>query len=230
MRLQPSLLLSLIVIAFAEEACDADASALPPADTVADATFRIDSQDYPEWLQHNGKKQLLTGGGTRYKFGVIKVYALGLYLGEDSISGHLAAWAGVSEKALAKDTSFAQALITGTFDRTLALQFHRSVDGATLAGAMKDSLASRLDAAMLVSFHAALDKALPNGAQAGTRLYFLCKSDGLHVAVATTEIVASVTEPSVCNALFDIFYGASPIAPAAKDGMLAGFAKLTARQ
>ena len=222
------MLLSLIALASTEEARDADAPILPPADTEADATVRIDGREYPKWLQHIGKKQVLTGGGTRYKYGLAKVYALGLYIDEGAISGRLGAWAGTSDKVLAKDASFTQAVISGNFDRTLALQFHRSVDGATVAGAIKDSLASRLDATIVASFHAALNGALAAGTQVGTRLYFLCKPDGLHIAVATTKIVASVTEPSVCGALFEVYYGSSPVAPAAKDGMISGFSKLTA--
>jgi len=222
-----SFLLVIAAAAFADEACDAAAASATLPDGVADSLFHIDGRSYPEWVRHNGKKLLLTGGGTRYKYGVAKIYALGLYIEEAALSGSLAAWAGATEKSLAKDGSFSELLAMGSFAKTLGLHFHRSVDGATIAEAIKDSLTSRLEPAAVASFHRALIGALAAGVDIGTQLYFSCRPDEIQVSVdALANVVATVREPSVCEALFEVYYGAAPVAPSAKAGMISGFVKL----
>ena len=42
----------------------------------------------------------MAGGGTRYKYGVAKVYAVGLYVDEASVAGALKAYADVDGKAV----------------------------------------------------------------------------------------------------------------------------------
>ena len=44
--------------------------------------------------------------------------------------------------------------------KSMVLNFHRSVDSATVAGAIKDSLQSSLDQETLIGFHTAITKAL----------------------------------------------------------------------
>ena len=58
---------------------------------------------FPDWIKSGGSTRQLTGGGTRYKYGVAKVYALGLYIDEGVASGALSKFAGKDGKQLAAD-------------------------------------------------------------------------------------------------------------------------------
>lgn len=60
---------------------------------------------------------------------------------------------------------------------------------------------------------------------AGLKLHFACKDGAVHIAVGTTASVASV-KGGTCKALYDVYFGAEPISPAAKDGVAAGLALL----
>ena len=163
------------------------------------------------------------GGGTRYKYGVAKVYAVGLYVDEAAVAGALKAYADVDGKALAKDASFYAAV--AKVPVTLLLNFHRSVDGATIAGALKDSLAKKLDAATLASFEASLTGVLKDGVKPDTKLYFACGGGDLGIGLGAPDVRATAPG-AACGALMDVYYGASPVSAQAKEGMALGFAKL----
>ena len=77
------------------------------------ATTQIDGREFPEWVAVDGERQLLTGGGTRYKYRVAKVYALGLYVAEGAVAGALAPFAGKGAEALQADPAFFAAVQTG---------------------------------------------------------------------------------------------------------------------
>ena len=191
------------------------------------ATRSIDGQDYPLWQRIRGAKQTLVGGGTRYKFGVVKVYAAGLYVDEAAIEGPLRSFRSSSAKALQADTAFLETVIELPAPKTLLLQFHRSVDAGAVTGALKDALSPRLDAPVLAAFDEALAAALqPTGVPAGLKLYLSCSEGGLHIGVQSTEAARSVVEPAVCPALFDVYFGSAPISTPIRDGMAAGFAEL----
>ena len=96
-------------------------------------TQAIDGQQFPDWIKSGGSTRQLTGGGTRYKYGVAKVYALGLYIDEGTTTGALSKFAGKEGKQLAADQKFHDAVITGKFGKTMLLQFHRAVGGELLA-------------------------------------------------------------------------------------------------
>ena len=142
------------------------------------AATTIDGITFPADLQASGTKQVLCGGGTRLKFNVVKVYAVGLYFEPQAVTrgggtDSLKPFVGIPAAELAKSSGFYDSLIagvhtwpgasprecmpsdrtrphapalhpTGKYAKTLLLQFHRSVDGATVAGAMKDSLAKKV--------------------------------------------------------------------------------------
>lgn len=115
----------------------------------------IDGLSFPATLRMSGTTQKLCGGGTRLKFNVVKVYAVGLYFDTTS-SESLKAFAGKAAPELAKSSSFYEALISGKFGKTLLLQFHRSVGASTMAEAMRDALAKKLDTPVLQKFNTAL--------------------------------------------------------------------------
>ena len=127
---------------------------------VCSNTQAIDGQPFPDWIKSGGATRQLTGGGTRYKYGVAKVYAVGLYVAESALGagGTLAKWVGGDPKALAKDASFRNSLTKMQFPKVLLLQFHRAVDGPTVAKALNDALAKKLGADVLAAFKEALER------------------------------------------------------------------------
>jgi len=160
---------------------------------------------------------------TRSKYGAVKVYAVGLYIDSGRAASALKPYVGVPAGKLG--APFFKALQTGKFGKTLLLQFHRSVAAETVATAMKDSLASRLGAAALDKFKAALLVALASGSVAkGATISFACKGDSLSIAAGSSS--QSLRDKSLCPAFFDVYVGAKPISPAAKEGIAKGFAKL----
>ena len=84
----------------------------------------IDGASFPSELKMGGISQQLTGGGTRTKYGVAKVYAVALYVDTAAASSSLKKFA--SPKPI-KDQKFFQALVDGTYSRTLFLQMLRGV-------------------------------------------------------------------------------------------------------
>ena len=73
-------------------------------------------------------------------------------------------------------------------------------------------------------FREALIKALGEARSQGARIYFMCKGTALSIGSGSTSVSASLKEKGVCSALFDVYYGKSPVSPAVKEGAAAGFA------
>ena len=131
----------------------------------------IDGISFPPELKMGGVRQQLTGGGTRTKYGVAKVYAVALYLDSRSASSSLKKFAGAKASATFYDT-----LAKGSFAKTLFLQFHRSVTGTVVAEALGESLSKRLSKTSVDRFRSALLSVCPSEVPKGTKLYFMCKS------------------------------------------------------
>ena len=182
----------------------------------------IDGLSFPASLRMGYVDQQLTGGGTRTKYGVAKVYAVALYIDAAGAASSLKKFAG---KAAPKQPKFYAALIDGTFARTLALQFHRSVSSDAMIGALDEAMAKRLPADTVTKFREALLKALGTGAIAkGAQIYFMCKASTLSIGSGSPSASVSLKAKGVCPALFDTYYGKSPVSPAAKEGAAVGFA------
>ena len=194
---------------------------------VCSNTQAIDGQQFPDWIKSGGSTRQLTGGGTRYKYGVAKVYALGLYIDEGVTTGALSKYAGKDGKQLAADQKFHDAVITGKFGKTLLLQFHRAVGGEKVAEALKDSLSDKLDAKTLETFKDKLFGVIADGVNKGTKLYFECS--GGDVGISVDALKAQAKAPAtVCDALLKTYYGKAPVSAQAKEGMAHGFAALAA--
>ena len=154
---------------------------------------------------------VLLGGGTRYKYGVVKVYAVGVYL-EDA-GATLAAFAGKSAKELTTQlASDFYAAVLGTdggpnVAKSLVLKFHRSVGADAVAGALNDALKGK------VKEVAAFKEAL---------LKLRCAGGAL--TMGFDGKTSTLKDPELCPALLDVYLGASPISGAAKDGVATGFA------
>ena len=82
------------------------------------AATTIDGITFPADLQASGTKQVLCGGGTRLKFNVVKVYAVGLYFEPQAVTrgggtDSLKPFVGVPAAELAKSSGFYDSLIAG---------------------------------------------------------------------------------------------------------------------
>jgi hypothetical protein len=148
----------------------------------------IDGLAFPSELKMAGTTQRLTGGGTRTKYGVAKVYAAALYVdtgGASTLKKHTAT------------AKFYAALIDGTFARTLSLQFHRSVSSEVMVGALDEAMAKRLPADTVAKFRDALSKAFGAGAIAkGAEVYFMCRSSTLSIGSGTVDVAATLKDKS----------------------------------
>ena len=180
----------------------------------------IDGIFFPPDLKMGGVLQQLTGGGTRTKYNVAKVYAVALYVDSRSAAGWLKKFAGN-----AKPPALYDALATGSFAKTLFLQFHRAVPAQAVAEALAESLAKRLPAATVDKFRVALLKICGEEVAKGAKLYFMCKGEALSMGGGTPDAQATLKEKGTCNAFFDIYLGKAPISAAAKEGIGVGFAQ-----
>lgn len=184
----------------------------------------IDGLSFPPSMKMAGTQQLVTGGGTRTKYGVAKVYAVALYLDESGGKSALSKFATGS--APTKNAKFYKALIDGPFARTLHLQFHRSVASDAMVTALDEAMSKRLPADALAKFRAAFLKALPAGNLAkGANVYFMCKGNTMAIGEGSPSAASTLTTKGVCTALFDVYFGKSPVSVPAKEGVAAGFAK-----
>jgi len=206
-------LLLIGVIAYALGAMDMSSGA------AADGGTSIDGAFFPPELKMGGVRQQLTGGGTRTKYGVAKVYAVAAYLDAAGASSSLKKFSGKPKPPAA----FYDALAKGTFAKTLYLQFHRAVPAPTVAEALAESLTKRLPPGTVEKFRAALLSVCGAEVAKGAKLYFMCKGETLSLGSGSPSVGATVKEKGTCAALFDVYVGKTPISPAAKDGIGAGF-------
>ena len=111
------------------------------------------------------------------------------------------------------------------FDRTLLLQFHRAVAAETVAGALRDSLASRLSAAVLDKFRSTLLATLGDASVVkGAKIFFSCRGDSMTISIGTLSHSSAIRDKALCPAFIDVYLGPKPISPPAKAGVAAGFA------
>ena len=185
----------------------------------------IDGLSFEASVKMGGVSQQLTGGGTRTKYGVAKVYAVALYLDAAGGESALKKFGGKSASSLKGQAAFYSALIDGAFARTLALKFHRSVSSDAMVNALDEAMAKRLPSEATRKFRESLFKALGAGAIAkGAEVYFMCRAGTLMIGSGAPSAGATLREKGVCSALFDVYYGKQPVSAAAKEGAASGFA------
>ena len=143
----------------------------------------------------------LLGGGLRSKYGVVKVYSVGVY----------------AEKVPSK----MDGLISGSMKKALLLRFHRGVGADAVAGALKDALVPRLGAKGASSFKDALDKAMGGDVTKGDSLSFACK--GSSMSISLNGGGGASLSGKACESLFDVYLGKDPISKEAKQGVAAAF-------
>ena len=96
----------------------------------------------------DGKSYLLTGAGVRKKFGMVKVYAMGLYVDQDEARRAFPsllqrAGGGDHSRLVASDHS-QSFLVWGHFGKMAVLHFVRSVDKDKVQNAFRENLAPEL--------------------------------------------------------------------------------------
>ena len=170
------------------------------------------------------------------KYGMVKVYAVGLYV---EGTNALDAFAG---DAVTPDFYGRLAETSAGFQRTLLLGFHRGVGVSAVVSALRDALTERVgsESGGVGSFEAALLRVLGESVPQGSLLFLGCAATGdlligferagsREAALAGAPVGETLTGAhAVCDALFDVYLGAKPIAPAAKTGVAAGFEALCA--
>ncbi|KAL3933528.1 MAG: hypothetical protein SGPRY_000239 [Prymnesium sp.] len=148
----------------------------------------IDGIRFPTELRASGATQKLCGGGTRLKYNVVKVYAVGLYFEPQAVArgsgtDSLKPYAALPSSELVKSKGFYEVLVGGKFAKSLLLQFHRSVGADAIAGALKDALAKKVSAGSLEKFSKELGRCLGSSSiPLGGKLSFHCKSDVMQIA------------------------------------------------
>lgn len=162
--------------------------------------------------------QSLVGTGCRYKYSVVQVYAVGLYVGADALS------------ATGSDDEVLRGVLESDSTATLFLKLNRELDVGVMVEALEDAIRSRInkhaadkqkaneavDAFRNLLFGAAGIKTIPKN---GT-FHFVRDGDKLWVHVQGKQL-GCVVSKDVVHALFDTYLGANPISPEAK----AAFAK-----
>ena len=194
-----------------------------PLRGLSQSTSSVDGRFFRDEMMLQGTAQSFIGGGTRYKYKYIKIYALGMYVDREAGLPAL--------KEMETEKKF-ELLRMSPWPKSMVLNFHRSVDSATVAGAIKDSLQSSLDQETLIGFHTAITKALTltGGTQVGLKLYFMCNGNNVVVAAEPPEGNAGLKGETVvnggnhglrglCGALLNVYFGNDPVAPAAKQGI-----------
>ena len=180
----------------------------------------IDGRQFPATLTVGGVTQSLVGGGTRVKYGVAKVYAVALFLEVRSASSSLRKFSGAV--APTKQPKFYDAIIKGGFTKTLHIIMHRPVGSETMVSALNEALSKRVSAAAVEIFREAFLKALPTDTLArGDGLSLMCKGNTLSIHAGGA--LQRISPRGLCGALFDVYFGKSPVSPAAKEGVAVGF-------
>lgn len=180
----------------------------------ASKSHKVDGAEFTDTYGTMDPAILFVGAGSRFKYGVVKVYAVALYMPAQAPCRDLACltapWSDSAELQ--------------PFQRNLHLAFHRSVDPAAVQTALVEALAPKLEADALRDFKGALEKVLEVGVKAGTALHFMCLPGmaGMRVSAALgtkTSSSISVSSLSICPALMEVYFGKDSVAPAAKDAV-----------
>ncbi|KAK4255995.1 hypothetical protein QN277_008918 [Acacia crassicarpa] len=179
---------------------------------------------------------MLFGTGYREKvFAIIgvKVYAAGLYLNQ-SITSQLNAWQGQPVDVIQGNSSLFKTIYQSPSEKSLQIILVRDVDGKTFWDALDEAISPRIkaptpeDDAALSTFRSVFqNRSLKKGTVIfltwldPSKLLVFVSFQGLPSAEdATIESV------NVASALFDVFFGDSPVSPTLKASVADGVSKV----
>ncbi|CAN6694065.1 unnamed protein product [Malus baccata var. baccata] len=174
----------------------------------------------------------LLGTGYREKvFAIIgvKVYAAGLYANQ-SILNSLNAWKGRSTTATQEGSSLFSSIFRSPSDKSLQIVLVRDVDGKTFWDALNDAISPRIksptpvDESALSTFRSIFQgQPLKKGTfifltwPDPSKMLVCISSDGL-----PSGVDAETESENVAFALFDVFFGDTPVSPSLKASVLNG--------
>lgn len=174
----------------------------------------------------------LLGTGYREKvFAIIgvKVYAAGLYVNQ-SIFSNLNAWKGRSAAEIQKDPSLFSSIFQSPFEKSLQIILVRDVDGKTFWDALNDAISPRIksptpvDEFALSTFRSTFEgQPLKKGTfifltwPLPSKMLVSISSNGL-----PSIVDATIESESVSFALFDVFFGDTPVSPPLKASVATG--------
>lgn len=174
----------------------------------------------------------LLGTGYREKvFAIIgvKVYAAGLYV-NPSMLKDLSPWKGKSANEVAKDLTVFQSIYQSSLEKSLQIVLVRDVDGKTFWDALDEAVSPRMtaptpvDQSTLSTFRSIFQgRSLKKGT-----LIFLTwlEPSKMAVSVSSNEVPtksdATIESMNVTKALFDVFFGESPVSPTLKASVASG--------
>lgn len=189
---------------------DEDEDFAPPAPP---KNHTIDGITFPDVVPWN---EMFVGGGSRLKYGLVRVYAAALYIAHTEVCRTTECL--VTEEASSRD-------------KTLLLTFHRDIDAPAISGALKEALSPKLDKARLGEFEKNLNHAIgKDGVKKGSQLSFSCDVDGMQISGRDIDDLEEEdfhddadADVTVCQALFEVYLGPKPIAPAFKEAVAKAF-------
>jgi len=171
---------------------------------------------------------LLGTGFREKKFAIIgvKVYAAGLYVNESILTG-LTAWKGKSAAEIHGDSSLFSSIFQDQAEKSLQIVLVRDVDGKTFWDALDEAISPRIkspspvDKTALSTFQGIFqNRPLNKGSvilltwTSPSKMLVSVSSGGL-----PKDVDAAVESGSVTSALFDVFFGDSPVSPTLKSSV-----------
>lgn len=171
---------------------------------------------------------LLGTGFREKKFAIIgvKVYAAGLYVNESILSG-LSAWKGTSADEIQRDSSLFSSIFQDQAEKSLQIVLVRDVDGKTFWDALDEAISPRIkspspdDKTALSTFQGIFQNRPLN--KASVILLTWINPSKMLVSVSSGELPkdvdAEIESGNVTTALFDVFFGDSPVSPTLKSSV-----------
>ncbi|KAJ8430651.1 hypothetical protein Cgig2_000642 [Carnegiea gigantea] len=176
----------------------------------------------------------LLGTGYREKvFAIIgvKVYAAGFYVNPFMLKD-LSPWKGKSSNEVEKDSAVFRSIYESALEKSLQIILVRDVDGKTFWDALDEAISPRLNAptpvddSALSTFRSIFQgRSLNKGTLIlltwlePSKMLVSVSSNGL-----PTNSGAPIESLNVTRALFDVFFGESPVSPTLKASVAAGLA------
>jgi hypothetical protein len=207
---------------------DEKLTATTPPPTATPPPLHTDSLTgltFPTETKVGGTLLFLAGTGTRYKFGIAKVYSVGLYLSSkarDSVSASSALDAVQNGTLLPAALTIKLARNVGAKELGQALDV--SIAPQVRASAEREHVDAAADLVMLAGlgprFTAAAGETLPIGTEISFR--WLNKFE-FHVYVNGNQVANFNNAPSLCRGFFTTYLDSTaPLIPAARTTWIAG--------
>ncbi|XP_021773933.1 fatty-acid-binding protein 3, chloroplastic-like [Chenopodium quinoa] len=191
---------------------------------------------FPKSLNIPGCSTSLSLVGTGYRekvFAIIgvKVYAAGLYI-NPSMPNEFSPWKGKSKSEVEQDPALFQSVYQSSLEKSLQIALVRDVDGKTFWDALDEAVSPRIkkptpvDESALSTFRS-IFQAL--SLKKGTLILLTwLEPSKMLVSVSLngvpTKVDATIESMNVTKALFDVFFGESPVSPTLKSSVADGLA------